>query len=312
MLSSAIKISVSKESPIPVRDQIIEQIGLQIASGTLKGKDKLPSIRALAQKLGIHHSTVTAAYNHLADAGLLEIRQGSGVRVASRSVGAAEPTKDTSAEQLFKSFLAQSAESGMSREDVKSCIGRLLKSEPVKRILVVDRNQDFHPLLLAELQPHFNVPVKPVTFQELSKQTELLADSLIVTSFYHLYPLQSLPLDPTRLVVCTVEPGREEMEAIQTVKAGSIVAFVSISQTLLRMATNMAAALRGEEVAVRSMLLSDETEIAYMMKYAAVVICDGPSENAVRGLAGKVPVQAFHLYSPATKDLIAQRLAKWG
>ncbi len=79
------KIVVNKESEIPIRDQIIEQIGLQIASGTLKGKEKLPSIRALADRLGIHYSTVTAAYNHLAETGLLDVRQGSGVTVAGRS-----------------------------------------------------------------------------------------------------------------------------------------------------------------------------------------------------------------------------------
>ena len=89
-----LKIVVNKESDIPIRDQIIEQIGLQIASGTLKGKEKLPSIRALADRLGIHYSTVTAAYNHLAETGLLEVRQGSGVRVSGRSPRSEEDQED--------------------------------------------------------------------------------------------------------------------------------------------------------------------------------------------------------------------------
>ena len=82
------KISINKESSVPIRDQLIEQIALQIASGSLKGKEKLPSIRALAQRLGIHYSTVTAAYNHLGDVGLLEVRQGSGVKVAGKAAPA--------------------------------------------------------------------------------------------------------------------------------------------------------------------------------------------------------------------------------
>ena len=71
------KISISKDSSIPIRDQLIEQLGLQIAAGTLKPHQKLPSIRALADRLGVHYSTITAAYNHMADVGLLEVRQGS-------------------------------------------------------------------------------------------------------------------------------------------------------------------------------------------------------------------------------------------
>lgn len=310
MLSSTIKISISKESSVPVREQLIEQIGLQIASGTLKAKDKLPSIRALAQRLGIHHSTVTSAYNHLAEAGLLDIRQGSGVRVAGRA--ADETLKEPSLEQLFKQFLARASDSGMSREDVKECVARLLKSEKVERVLVVDRNVDFHPILKAELQPHLKLPVEPITAEVLKGKPQYLTSSLIVTSFYHLFPLQAFPLDPTRFIVCTVEPGSDELGALKNLKQGSIVAFVSISPTLLKMATNMSAALRGEEVAVRCLQLSEKTEIAYLMKHADLVICDGPSEETVRGLAGKVPVQAFHLYSPSTIALIKERLEKWG
>lgn len=310
MLSSSIKISISKESSIPVREQLIEQIGLQIASGTLKAKDKLPSIRALAQRLGIHHSTVTSAYNHLADAGLLDIRQGSGVRVAGRAND--ETVKESSLEQLFRQFLARASESGMSRDDVRDCVAKLMHSAPVERILVVDRNEDFHPILKAELQPHFDLPIEPITTEKLKLRMELLPNSLIVTSFYHVFPLQVLPLDPTRFVVCTIEPGSEELATIKNLRQGSIVAFVSVSTTLLKMATNMAAALRGEEVAVRCVQLSDKIEITYLMKHADVVICDGPSEETVRALAGKVPVQAFHLYSPSTIKLINERLHKWG
>ena len=311
MLSSTIKLSISKESPVPVKDQLIEQIGLQIASGTLKAKDKLPSIRQLAQKLDIHHSTVTAAYNQLEEAGLLEIRQGSGVRVANRSL-AGDSQKELSLEALFKQCLARAAESGLSRDQVSSFAERMLKAKPIERILVVDRNEDFHPLLSAELAPNFSLPVQPISFDKLSKNQALLADSLIVTSFYHLYPLQSLDLDPTRFVVCTVEPGREEMDALTALKPGSLVAIVSISKTLLKMANNMAAAIRGEEVAVRTLSTDEKQEIQYVMKHANLVLCDRPSEAVVKAVSGRVPVKVFHLYSANTIDLIKERMKKWG
>lgn len=311
MLSSSIKISISKESPVSVKDQLIEQIGLQIASGTLKPKDKLPSIRQLAQKLSIHHSTVTAAYNHLEEAGLLEIRQGSGVRVASRSMSG-DGQRELTLEQLFKQCLARAAESGLSREQVKGFAEKMLSSKPIQRILVVDRNEDFHPILSAELSPNFALPVVPISFEKLAKNRELLADSLIVTSFYHLYPLQTLDLDPTRFVVCTVEPGKDEMEAILALKPGSLVAIISISPTLLKMANNMAAAVRGEEVAVRCIEKHETQEISYVMKHANLILCDGPSESVVKAVSGKLPLKVFHLYSPNTIELIKERLGKWG
>src|SRR5580698_8128719 len=123
------KISIVKESPVPIRDQLIEQIGLQIASGTLKGKEKLPSIRALADRLGIHYSTVTAAYNHLGDAGLLEVRQGSGVRVAGRA-----PTEDSkqTLDELVREFLAKAVDSGVTRDELRKRLDVVITPKPIR------------------------------------------------------------------------------------------------------------------------------------------------------------------------------------
>ncbi len=314
MLPAAVKFSINKDSSISVRDQLIEQIGLQIASGALKGKEKLPSIRALAQRLGIHHSTVTAAYNHLAEVGLLEVRQGSGVRVASK-VTARDTDSERELGQLFKTFLARAADNGYSFADIERCFDTMKKGrKPVNRILVVDRNRDFHKLLLAELQPHFSLPVQPLTAEDLTKDLHLLEDSLLLSSLYHVFPLQRLNIDPTRFVVCNIEPARNELEVVANLPAGSIILLVSVSPTLLKMATNMSAAVRGEEVAVRTVLLDEETELTYMIKYAKAIICDGPSEEKVKRLAAssKVPVHVFHLYAPSTIELIKQRLKQWG
>lgn len=312
MLPASIKLSINKDSSVPVRDQLIEQLGLQIASGTIRSRDKLPSIRQLAERLGIHHSTVTSAYTHLAEVGLLDIRQGSGVRVAARPA-----TRESEAEKLpmavlLRDFLGHVAEHGYSAKDVETCLESVLKRKQIKRILVVDRNVDFHKLLLAELQPHFKLPVQPISYDDIKDVGKLLDDSLVVTSLYHLFPLQNLNLDPTRFVVCNIEPGRAELDVIRTVPAGSIVLIVSVSPTLLRMATNVAAAVRGEEVAIRTVLTDDTKELKYMMKYAAAVICDSPSQDSVKALSGKLPVSVFNLYAPSTIQLIQDRLQKWG
>lgn len=314
MLPAAVKFSINKDSSISVRDQLIEQIGLQIASGALKGKEKLPSIRALAQRLGIHHSTVTAAYNHLAEVGLLEVRQGSGVRVANK-VTHRDTDSERELSQLFKTFLARAADNGYSQEDVARCFDGMKKGrKSVKRILVVDRNRDFHKLLLAELQPHFSLPIQPLTAEDLGKDESLLEDSLLLASLYHVFPLQRMRIDPTRFIVCNIEPARNELEVVANLPAGSIILLVSVSPTLLKMATNMSAAVRGEEIAVRTVLLEEEQELAYMIKYAKAIICDGPSEEKVKQLAAasKVPVHVFHLYAPSTIELIKQRLTQWG
>jgi len=307
-----VKISINKESSVPVRDQLVEQVSLQIASGMLTAREKLPSIRALAARLGIHYSTVTAAYNHLADVGLLEIRQGSGVRVASINGRDSEPAAKTDLDGMINDFLARASESGFAAKDVLKAFEKIKDRKPVKRILVVDRNEDFHPVLLTELKPHFSVPVEVCTVQEILENPNLMDESLILTSLYHLFTFQDKVKDRTRLVPCNIEPARTEMEKIATVRSGSLILLVSVSQTLMTMATKLVAAHRGEEVAVRAVLLSDEKELNYMVNHADLILCDSPSEETLRKIADPKKLLAFKLYPPSTIELIKERLKKWG
>lgn len=306
------KISISRESLVPIRDQLVEQIALQIAAGLLKGDEKLPSIRALAQRLGIHYNTVSSAYNHLGEVGLLDIRQGSGVRVAGKMRRRELDLQSANLDDLLRDFLAIAAEHGFTRKELREHVIGVLEVKPVARILLVDRNPDFHKLLVAELEPHFNTPIETITADELRARKEVLSDSLVVTSLYHVFSLQGFTVDPTRLVVCHVEPARAEMEVVSSLPSGSLVVLVSVSPTLLRMASNIMAGLRGEEIAVRTVTLDDRKELAYVLPYANAVLCDLPSQKAVTELLGKSPTRVFHLYSSSTIDLIRDRLSKWG
>ncbi len=306
------KITINKDSSVPVRDQLVEQVSLQIASGMLASREKLPSIRALAGRLGIHYSTVTAAYNHLADVGLLEIRQGSGVRVASISSRGETEVAKVSLDTMINDFLARASDSGYAAKDVVKAFEKLRERKPARRILAVDRNEDFHPILLKELKPHFSLPVEANTVQQILEAPELLDDALIVTSLYHLFSFQNKVKDRTRLVPCNIEPARLEMEKVVELRAGSLVLLVSVSQTLMSMATKLVAAHRGEEIAVRSVLLSDEKELNYMVNHSDLILCDTPSEDTVSKIANPNKLLVFKLYAPSTISLIQDRLSKWG
>jgi GntR family transcriptional regulator/MocR family aminotransferase len=70
-------------SPLFVR--IGRAISRDIARGRLKPGDRLPGTRTLAQTLGVHRSTVVAAFAELSSQGWLETRPGGATLVASSS-----------------------------------------------------------------------------------------------------------------------------------------------------------------------------------------------------------------------------------
>ena len=79
------RLWLSKNSEIPIREQLITQITLGIVSNDLKPRERLPSTRDLARRYSIHANTVSAAYRELARRGWVEFRKGSGVYVRART-----------------------------------------------------------------------------------------------------------------------------------------------------------------------------------------------------------------------------------
>ena len=58
-------IRISKESEVPLRQQLAEQIVFHIATGKIQPGEALPSVRELARRLKIHHDAVERGLSDL-------------------------------------------------------------------------------------------------------------------------------------------------------------------------------------------------------------------------------------------------------
>ena len=76
-------IVIAQTSPVPLYEQIVEQIRSAILAGELQPGDPLPSLRRLARDLEVSLITTTRAYNDLAAAGFIANLPGRGSVVAA-------------------------------------------------------------------------------------------------------------------------------------------------------------------------------------------------------------------------------------
>jgi GntR family transcriptional regulator len=76
---------VDTTSFVPIYEQIKKEIIRRVATGVLKARDALPSIRDLAAELLVNPNTVARAYRELEQNGLISTQKGRGSFVAGRA-----------------------------------------------------------------------------------------------------------------------------------------------------------------------------------------------------------------------------------
>lgn len=145
------RIWLSKNSEVPVREQLATQIVLGIVSWDLKPGQKLPSTRELARRFKIHSNTVSAAYRDLAERGWVELRRGSGIYVREHR-GDTLPGAGLELDQLISAFLQAARESGYSLGEIQTRIKRLLELQPPDHFLVIEPDNELREILVAEIR----------------------------------------------------------------------------------------------------------------------------------------------------------------
>ena len=88
-------IEIDFESPEAIYEQLCNQIILGIAKNAIREGDSLPSVRAMAEQVGVNMHTVNKAYNVLKEGGFLSVdkRRGTVVYVDKEKVTAMKELK---------------------------------------------------------------------------------------------------------------------------------------------------------------------------------------------------------------------------
>jgi GntR family transcriptional regulator len=145
------RLWLSKNSEVPIREQLTTQIVLGVTSGDLKPGQRLPSTRELARRFRIHANTVSAAYGELERRGWLESRKGSGVYVREFSKER-ELDAEFELDQLISAFLERARVGGHSLGDVQARVKRWLEFQPPDHFLVIESDDELREILVAEIE----------------------------------------------------------------------------------------------------------------------------------------------------------------
>lgn len=232
------KFAVNRNLPLPLRNQLHGLIEYGISCGELAPGEILPSVRELAEMVGVAPMTVAQVYADLKEKGLLQTRPGSGTFVADRqSGGATDPTKHVYLYRQIDNLIEQSRKLGFQPTELIAAINtRLRQSDhgPARpRVLVVglfpDATRSYADFLGRKLANHARVEFTTISALEQNPQGVLEARSadLVVTIVNRLQQVKTL-LPDANVMAIRFTPSEETRRALASLDSRTKVAAVSL------------------------------------------------------------------------------------
>jgi GntR family transcriptional regulator len=113
---------VDEQDSRPIYQQLVNQVKEHLSAGTIRPGEELPSVRDLADSLGINLHTVRAAYMKLQSEGIIEVRLGRRTRVARRPKLPPAAGEISDLKGRFREVLADALVKGLSPDAVRRLI----------------------------------------------------------------------------------------------------------------------------------------------------------------------------------------------
>ncbi len=118
---------VNPSSPSPIFRQIADGLQAAIGRGALAAGDLLPSVRAIAEELGVNPNTVHKAVAELERDGLVSAERGRGMVVLAGSRQQAKDAGEDAVLELLNHAARQARAAGMSAERMEQLLRRAQK-----------------------------------------------------------------------------------------------------------------------------------------------------------------------------------------
>lgn len=259
MLGSNMRFWFVHSGEVSLREQLITQITLGIASGDLASGQRLPSTRAMAQRYSIHPNTVSAAYRELEEQGRVQSRRGSGVYVLTdghSDVGA--PAKHRiSVTRETRHFIKSMRASGFTDEELRTTFARCIVATDSHRYTFIESDVAVARIVLRELE---DIGISNVTWRrpadlhadnQPSGRVLVLPSKLAATR--HLLPDHEV----TSLTINSVP---QSLLTQGNIPADALIGIVSHWQGFLQIAQTM---LLARGVSADAMLVRDANETGW-------------------------------------------------
>lgn len=272
------QIALSKKSDVPLRQQLAEQVVFLITTGQLRAGEELPSVRALARQSKVHHNTVSEAYQDLVRRGWLTRRHGSRLVVGiSSGAPLAEPHD---LDELINESIQRARDMGYTLQALRQRVRERLMAQPPDHLLVVEDDPGLREIMEAEVRERSGWSTDGCTMEELKNEPGLAIGAQVLVANHLLEDTKPLVSRSRPAIGIVHSRAGDQVDLIRKLQNPSIVAVVSVSESLLKTARSFLAPELGNRHTLNEVLVAHETPIN--LDAADLVFCDSITLSIVR------------------------------
>jgi GntR family transcriptional regulator len=127
------EITIDIDNPIPQFEQLIEQVKAAVIAGVLKSGDALPSIRQLANDLGLNSKTVAKAYKLLERDSIIETKGYRGTYVHPKAKTNCKFNLQDWTSRKLSEAIAELREAGVTDSEIRNAFVGAISRQPTAK-----------------------------------------------------------------------------------------------------------------------------------------------------------------------------------
>jgi GntR family transcriptional regulator len=286
--NAGMQIYIDKQSEVPARDQLRQQIIFLIGTGQLSIGTELPSVRQLARRLKVHHNTISHAYSQLTRDGWLIKKRGRRLVVGQTTKSRIEDFRDL--DDLIDRAIRLAHSHGYSLQELVARVRARLLAEPADHLLLVAPERELAELIRAEIGEAVGREPDACSVSLLEQNPSIAIGAIVVTPSYFGAKVQLAVSADRTIVPISYSVADEHVAALRNLSRPSVIGVVSVSSLFLETANGLLAPAIGRRHSFREFLLqkpADGTNQLTLANYS-------PDDQSLRPSdAWRVPDDTF-------------------
>ena len=267
--------SIDKSSTVSIYQQLVDQIIRKVQSGELPAGKKIPTVREMADKIGVARGTVKHAYEELERIGIIKMTRGKGTFILeqARQESSAKGRAIAAIEQLLDEMESLS----FSLQEIQMFFNLKLRErmEHDKNVCIIfiDCNPETLSNIIHQISALPNIEAHKLLLTDALKKPFVIDDfaDLIITTSTHMHQLSGVMSNKEKLAQVVTAPSGPTVAKMAMLSQKS-VGIVCASETYSHIIRNSMQNLELSCKNVETFLFGSSLHLESFLRHKDVII----------------------------------------